>query len=220
MTWPDRIPLELTEEQLLHLRQERAVAWLARLEDRVFEGMTAEDAKGWPRRFSEAVPVGVSLDGLADRLAIRRLREECLPLSGTWPKSVRAQVVAAIEQTIAALEGKDEDQRRSAWWAAASAARSASAAWWAAAAESAARSASAAWWAAAAAAAAWWAAAESAAESAASAASAAESAASAAESAARSAEARSAAYRRESDRIVEELLALRKPSATSEDVNT
>src|ERR1700677_1110689 len=93
--------------------------WLASLEDRVFEGMTSDDAKGWPKRFSKALPVGVNLDGLADRLSIRRLREECLSLSGQWPESIRAQVVAAIEQTIAALETKDDAQLRSAAWSAA-----------------------------------------------------------------------------------------------------
>src|ERR1700757_2778572 len=58
-----------------HARYEEVTgipAWLAQLEDRVFEGLPSDVAKGWPRRFSEAVPVGVSLDGLADRLAIRR----------------------------------------------------------------------------------------------------------------------------------------------------
>jgi hypothetical protein len=96
--------------------------WLARLEDHVFEHLPDELAKGWPRRFSEALPVGVSLDGLADRLAVRRLREECLPQSGVWPGSVRAEVVAAIEQVIAALEPKrNESAAESAESAAASA---------------------------------------------------------------------------------------------------
>jgi hypothetical protein len=90
--------------------------WLAYLGERVFEGMNPEDAARWPVRFAEALPVGASLDGLADRLAVRRLREECLPLSGSWPESVRAQVVAAIEQTIAALEG---DRESAAEWSAA-----------------------------------------------------------------------------------------------------
>ena len=86
-----------------HAEMERVLgvpAWLAHLEDRVFESLPFEDSKIWPRRFSEALPVGVNLDGLADRLAIRRLREECLPLSGSWPESIRAKVVAAIELCI------------------------------------------------------------------------------------------------------------------------
>jgi hypothetical protein len=185
-----------------HAEYERILGipiWFAKLEDQVFEHLPDELAKSWPRRFSEAVPVGVNLDGLADRLAVRRLREECLPLSGAWPESVRAQVVAAIEQVIAALEPKrDESAARSAARSAESAARAA----WSA--ESAAR---AAWSAARSAesAAAWSAAwsAESAARAAWSAESAAWSAESAAWSAARSAE--SAAYEREASRIIEEL---------------
>ena len=122
--------------------------WLAHLEDRIFEGLPQEEAMQWPRRFAEAIPVGVSLDGLADELAIARLREECLPLSGKWPESIRAEVVAAIEQVIAALEGKaDRSAAGSAAWSAAeSAAESAESA------ESAERAARSAWWAA------WWAA--------------------------------------------------------------
>jgi hypothetical protein len=189
--------------------------WLAYLEEKIFTGLPDEKMAAWPERFLEAIPVGADFDGLADRLAIRRLKEECLPLSGEWPESVRGQVVAAIEQTIAALEsGKSDDRSaaesaaRSAEW---SAARSAewSAAWSAESAESAAWSAESAAWSAA------WSA-ESAARSAEWAAeSAARSAAWSAESAARSAEwaaARSAewsaAFDREADRLIAELEAL------------
>ncbi len=34
-------------------------AWLGELEDRVFEGLPLEEAKTWPRRFVEAIPVGL-----------------------------------------------------------------------------------------------------------------------------------------------------------------
>jgi hypothetical protein len=163
--------------------------WLAHLEDRIFEGLPKDKAGEWPRRFSDAIPVGADFGGLADRLAIRRLKEECLPLSGQWPESVRAEVVASIELTIAALEGKKSLE------SAESAARSAaeSAAW--SAAESAAWSARSA----------AWSAARSAAESAAA------WSAWLAESAAESAaawSARSAAFEREADRLIAELEAL------------
>ena len=121
-----------------HLYPERwgIPEWLAHLEDGIFEGLPIEKAKLWPERFLSAIPVGADFDGLADRLAIRRLKEECLPLSGQWPESVRAEVVAAIEQTVAALEGKGDRSAarfaaRSAWsaaesaWSAAGSARSA-----------------------------------------------------------------------------------------------
>jgi hypothetical protein len=100
--------------------------WLAYLEERIFTGLPDEEMAAWPERFLDAIPVGADFDGLADRLAIRRLKEECLPLSGQWPESVRAEVVASIEQTIGALEGKGaESAARSARSAAESAARSA-----------------------------------------------------------------------------------------------
>lgn len=81
-------------------------AWLARLEDSIFEGLAAEDARAWPRRFSEALPIGVELTlDLADRLAIQRLRHGVLPLAPSWPDSMRDQVASAIEQVIAVLGG-------------------------------------------------------------------------------------------------------------------
>jgi hypothetical protein len=117
--------------------------WMAYLEEGVFVGLPDEKAKLWPERFLTAIPAGADFDGLAERLAIRRLKEECLPLSGEWPESIRAQVVAAIELTIAALEGKKSlesaESARSAARSAAWSARSAESA--ESAAESAARSA-------------------------------------------------------------------------------
>jgi hypothetical protein len=165
--------------------------WLAYLEEGIFTGLPEEKMAAWPERFLDAIPVGADFDGLADRLAIRRLKEECLPLSGTWPESIRAEVVASIELTIAALEGRKslsaaaesaESAARSAWSAAESAWSAARSAW------SAARSA-------------WSAAAESAAESA-------WSAARSAWSAAAESAAESAAYEREADRLIAELEAL------------
>lgn len=41
---------------------------LAQWEDAIFEGLPADEARAWPRRFAEAVPVGVDLDGLPDQL--------------------------------------------------------------------------------------------------------------------------------------------------------
>jgi hypothetical protein len=174
--------------------------WLAFLEDRIFESLPIEKAKLWPERFIAAIPVGADFDGLADRLAIRRLKEECLSLSGKWPESIRAQVVGAIEQTIAALEsGKEDDlaeSARSAWSAAESAESAAESA------RSAARSARSAESARSA-----RSAAESARSAARSARSAAESARSArsAWSAAESARSARSAFEREADRLIAEL---------------
>jgi hypothetical protein len=101
--------------------------WLAHLEDHIFEGLPEEKALLWPERFLTAVPLGGDFKGLADRLAIARLKEECLPLSGQWLESERTKVVAAIEQTIAALEGKGDRAAAAAESAAAAAAAARSA---------------------------------------------------------------------------------------------
>lgn len=57
--------------------------WLAYLEDAIFEGMPFDASKGWPRRFAEAIPVGVPMGDLSpimDRLSVQRLRLEVMPL--------------------------------------------------------------------------------------------------------------------------------------------
>ena len=64
---------------------------------------------------------------LLNRLAIWRLRGPVLSLSETWPESVRAEVVSAIEGVCDALEGGDKSAAESARSAAESAAWSAEA---------------------------------------------------------------------------------------------
>ena len=197
--------------------------WLAHLEDHIFEGLPLELARRWPRRFAEAIPVGVEIgQAVADELAVRRLREECLPLATSWPAAVRDKVVSAVEKVIAALEDPSPESAQSARSAAESAAGSAS--------QSAAGSASQSAWQSAwsAAESAWsaWSAAESAAGLAAeSAAGLAQSAWSAAQSAAGSAQsewpaarsARLAVWAHEADRVVEVLSSLRPDQEGSTD---
>ena len=43
---------------------------IAKLEDRIFEGLSVEDSKTWPRRFAEAVPVGADLSKVWPQLAV------------------------------------------------------------------------------------------------------------------------------------------------------
>jgi len=75
-------------------------AWLADLEDEIFEGLSTEDARGWPRRFSEAVPIGVELgQEFANRLSIARL-EALLLIAPTWFEGVREPTVAALRGVI------------------------------------------------------------------------------------------------------------------------
>ena len=54
--------MELTARTGDHARYEKELGlpiWLAYLEDHLFETLPIEEAKTWPRRFAEAIPVGV-----------------------------------------------------------------------------------------------------------------------------------------------------------------
>jgi hypothetical protein len=195
--------------------------WLARLEDRIFEGLTNGKAKKFPIQFLKAIPLGKNLEKVKYQFALFLLEEnrkhvEGLKISEELRKEVLDAICKCAVVNKEALEtGRwNESAAWSAAWSAESAARSAVSA-----AESAARSASrsaaesAAWSAAESAAwsavwsAAWSAAwsAESAAWSAVSAAESAASAASAAWSAVSAAE--SAAYERYADKLLELLSA-------------
>ena len=124
--------------------------WLARLEDRIFEGLPAVEAQRFAVDFLEAVPVGANVDKVRWHLAIQRhTQARDSLLKNKEPYAV--QCVAAIEQVIAyceleilgsaaesaaAARSAAESAAESAAWSAESAARSA-----AESAESAARSA-------------------------------------------------------------------------------
>src|SRR5258708_28648110 len=112
--------------------------WLARLEDRLFEGMGNGDAKTFPVRFLEAIPVGKDLETVKWRFCIYLMqgneeRVESLQLDG----SLKAKVIDAIRQAKSlfenALQTGDWDEsaaesaESAAWaaWAAESAAESA-----------------------------------------------------------------------------------------------
>jgi hypothetical protein len=138
--------------------------WLAQLEDRIFEGLPADEAKRFAVSFLEAIPVGADVNEVRFKLAAGRLRRSHA-VQAKNPEPYARQVVAALEQVIAYCENpqRTEYQRSaaaSAAWSAAESAESA-AAWsaesaaWSAAAESA-GSAAAAWSAASAAASAAW----------------------------------------------------------------
>lgn len=49
--------------------------WLARLEDTIFEGLSAEEAKLWPEKFAKAIPVGVNLEPIKWRFSAYLLKE-------------------------------------------------------------------------------------------------------------------------------------------------
>ena len=132
--------------------------WLARLEDKIFEGLPKEDSMKWPEQFIKAVPVGVNLEKVKWQFCSYLLKENIDRVLGLKiSDSLKEQVVSVIRQVLSVHEtaiktGKwDGSAAKSAEWSAWSAARSAersaeSAAWsaeWSAesAAESAARSA-------------------------------------------------------------------------------
>ena len=122
--------------------------WLARLEDRIFEGLPAVEAQRFAVDFLEAVPVGANVDKVRWHLAIQRhTQARDSLLKNKEPYAV--QCVAAIEQVIAyceleilgsaaesaaAARSAAESAAESAAWSAESAAESAesaeSAAWW------------------------------------------------------------------------------------------
>src|ERR1044071_8267683 len=47
--------------------------WLARLEDTIFEGLSHKEAMKWPERFLKAIPVGVNVEMVRHKLAIKRM---------------------------------------------------------------------------------------------------------------------------------------------------
>lgn len=49
---------------------------LARLEDRIFEGLSVEDSKTFPRKFAEAIPVGADLSLVWPKFAVWLLGDE------------------------------------------------------------------------------------------------------------------------------------------------
>ncbi len=70
---------------------------LARLEDRIFEGLPPAEARLWPMRFAEAVQPGADLSGVWNQFAPWLLREIVLPaVSDKHPKQ-RAAIAAVAE---------------------------------------------------------------------------------------------------------------------------
>jgi len=60
--------------------------WLVRLEDKIFEGLSEEESKEWPLRFSEAINVGADLDKIKPAFLVYVL--ESMPKSPISSKAV------------------------------------------------------------------------------------------------------------------------------------
>src|SRR5258708_2946726 len=90
---------------------------LARIEDRLFEMMPLEDAKQWPVKFLEAIPVGADLSMVWPKLAVWMLAD---PTDGVIRfakhddvKKVITDVAQLYELVIAGAEVDDNT-----WWTA------------------------------------------------------------------------------------------------------
>lgn len=140
---------DVMDKLRLHQRYEAELGlptWLAYIEDHVFEMLPVELARTWPRRFSEAIPVGVEVtDRLLARLLWWTLAD---PTYGVRRATDDAAVRGWIDTIVACLDAEARgeattDQRKVAARAARAAwdARAARGAWDA----SAARAARAAW---------------------------------------------------------------------------
>ena len=68
---------------------------LARLEDRIFEGLPVAEARLWPQRFANAVQPGADLSGVWNQFARWLLREIALPAAKT--EKTRAAIIAVAE---------------------------------------------------------------------------------------------------------------------------
>lgn len=99
--------------------------WLARLADKIFEGMPEEDAPQFGTNLLAAVPVGVDLEPVRHRFLLTVQRRNLVRLAEN-KEPYAAQVRASIEQVINYLENPAaRSEARSTESAARSAARSA-----------------------------------------------------------------------------------------------
>jgi hypothetical protein len=64
--------------------------WLVRLEDKIFEGLSEEESKEWPLRFSEAINVGANLDKIEPAFLVYVL--ESMPKSPISSKAVNRAI--------------------------------------------------------------------------------------------------------------------------------
>jgi hypothetical protein len=101
--------------------------WLARLEDKIFEGLPAGNAQRFAVDFLEAVPVGADVENVRWRLASQRhTRDRDRLLSN--PEPYAKQCVAALDLVIAYCDSERKTEAEAAAAAAESAAAESAAA--------------------------------------------------------------------------------------------
>jgi hypothetical protein len=100
-------------------------AWLAYLEDRIFEGLPKGEAEQFAEDFLSAIPVGADVSNVRGLLAVQRLTR-LLPALDANPETYAHQCAAAVRGVIAWHEqGEPEGTRSAVESVAYSAARSA-----------------------------------------------------------------------------------------------
>jgi hypothetical protein len=103
---------------------------LARIEDRIFEGLRPEEARKWPQRFAAAIPAGADLSNVWNRFALWLLRE-IAPFCAKTDKTRAAinTVIKGFETNWATVKPQDARTQARAAAADAYAAHAASAAY-------------------------------------------------------------------------------------------
>jgi len=122
--------------------------WIAYLEDRIFEGLENKKSKFWPYNFLNSIPVGVDVEIVKHKLAIKRLNrlieiQEKLLLKNENLSDVINKVICSVKLVISCHEcelNHESCNWSEAWSAEGSAVWSAESAWSAASATSEARS--------------------------------------------------------------------------------
>ena len=107
-------------------------AWIAHLEDTIFEGLPVDRQKTWPVEFGEAINVGADLDKIKHPFLIFLMEENLKTLDALeFDREEFKDVADSIEQTKKAIEltikyhrAQNEAARSAAWSAAGLAARS------------------------------------------------------------------------------------------------
>lgn len=97
-----------TLEAYNHRRYESELGipeWLAKVEDTLFEGMSLQKSKTWPRTFLKAINVGADLEKVKVLFLVAVLKQSLKSMNACkYDKDSNAQVVAAIEQSKAAVK--------------------------------------------------------------------------------------------------------------------
>ncbi len=87
---------------------------IARLEDRVFEGMPIDAAKEWPLTFIEAVPVGVNLENVWRKFMIWLLIDDTAGVIKFAKKEDSRQAIGNVAEAFA--RSLETTVSRDEWW--------------------------------------------------------------------------------------------------------